>query len=279
MSSSKSTCWLAEGLIFSLIVAYARAGNHPGKLRIIRWLLSLPCRKILQHAATGARLDVSGPDYIYLTLILDGTFEPLSVQHAIDRMRTSRGTFLDVGAHMGLYTSTVGLGAGCPVIAIEPSPATHARLVGNVRHNPGLQARVIQAGAASRTCQLALAQRSSDLAAWNTVTERRGAAQPGDIPGRRLDDMLNEWHAGPIGLLKIDVEGFEIDALSGLDWDGPHRPAGVLMECNPQQTDKIQFMLTRGYAVKTVDNRDPAACNNEFPEGNLLFTDQRRALS
>lgn len=269
-----SLSWLPEGACFGLIVRYARSRPHPGKMRMLNWLLKLPLQKRLRHAGTGARLDVTGTDYVCVALITEGNFEPVSLALGIALMKAAPGTFLDVGAHMGLYTTVIGVGTGSKVVSIEPSPKTFARLSRNARLNPALNAELVNAGAASRSCFLQLSDEPDDLSAWTTIAEQSTESKPGAVPGRRIEDILVAHEIGRIGLLKIDVEGYEIEALSGLDWNGSHRPVHVLMECNPQQPEKIQFMIERGYTARTVDDRPITGEFSSYPEGNLLFTDQ-----
>lgn len=70
-----------------------------------------------------------------------------------------------------------------------------------------------------------------------------------EVPVRTLDDILYEVHA-PIGFdfLSIDVEGHELEVLSGFDlarW----RPRLVLLEDHVGNLKKHRFLLSAGYRL------------------------------
>jgi hypothetical protein len=52
-----------------------------------------------------------------------------------------------------------------------------------------------------------------------------------DVPAESLAQVLDEHNAIEIDPLSLDVEGFEVAALRGLDFDR-HRPAYILIEAN-----------------------------------------------
>mgnify|MGYP001070472729 CR=1 FL=1 len=58
-----------------------------------------------------------------------------------------------------------------------------------------------------------------------------------DVPARRLSDILDEVGAPGIDLLSLDVEGFELPALQGLDLDR-HAPRWVLVEIHEPERNK-----------------------------------------
>jgi FkbM family methyltransferase len=50
-----------------------------------------------------------------------------------------------------------------------------------------------------------------------------------EVPARTLSDILDEQGSPPVDLFSLDVEGFEIEVLKGLDLDR-HRPTHILVE-------------------------------------------------
>ena len=81
-------------------------------------------------------------------------------------------------------------------------------------------------------------------------------------------------------LVKIDVEGFEVQALSGLDFEGLFRPRHILMEFEPRfsactwrSTDEMQaFFASRGYEALTVHGRS-LRDGDALPESNVWLRD------
>jgi FkbM family methyltransferase len=67
---------------------------------------------------------------------------------------------------------------------------------------------------------------------------------------RRLDTILRGLVAEGqcIDVLSIDVEGWELEALSGLDFDR-YRPRALIVENNYDSPDYTEFMNERGYTL------------------------------
>jgi len=70
-----------------------------------------------------------------------------------------------------------------------------------------------------------------------------------EVPVRTLDDVLTQANAPvPLDFLSLDVEGHEIDVLSGFDisrW----QPRLILMEDHVANLDKYRFLRASGYRL------------------------------
>ena len=93
----------------------------------------------------------------------------------------------DIGGYMGYYALMFALNSGGRVVTFEPDPGRAELLRENIAHNPLLQPRI----------------------SVNTMSIGR---KNGD--GTVTLDSLSE-SAGPPGLIKMDIDGGELDALAG----------------------------------------------------------------
>lgn len=236
------------------------------------------------RTASGARFCVNPSEYIGREIILRGAFEPESIRLAISLMKGA-GThaFLDVGANQGIFTCAVGSGAGCAVVAVEAAPEVFNRLQRNVHGNPDLSARLVHSCAA-RSAGLVefFVPQATHLSAWAGPTPKSTVAR-GGLRGfwsgaQPLETILAGLNVAAVKLMKIDVEGYELEVFAGLDWSGKFRPAHVIIECDPHEREKIEFLEERGYTARTIDGESIAGLN-EFPEGNLWFSDAQSKLS
>ena len=128
---------------------------------------------------------------------------------------------IDVGANIGHFTVAMGSSVGCTgrVISVEPNPRTYRQLQENVRLN---RLRNV-------TCERAALCRDDSVIARLYVPRRvSGEGALGAKPrhthleefdvicrsGERLLSELGLLHH-PLALMKIDVEGYEVDVLEG----------------------------------------------------------------
>lgn len=115
----------------------------------------------------------------------------------------------DVGANIGNHSIYFGKLLGLNTISLEPTPRSHAVLSQNISLNQ-LEGRVqaLRIGAGAQPGRAHVQMR--DAANWgmNQLNE----APDGAIEIIRLDDVARP---GPVVLMKVDVEGMELDVLRG----------------------------------------------------------------
>lgn len=274
--------WEPEDWPLRLVCGYARkVPQHAGKGRILRWLIGMLCpRGGWLRSENGARFHVDPSEYIGWEIVTCGEFEPQSVRLSIELMKDAGGhVFLDVGANQGLFTCAVGCGANCDVVAVEAAPDVFARLQQNTLGNSVLRSSLVHACAAPAAGLVKFfVPRNRRLSAWggpkpkeNVAGEGLHSFWSGSVP---LENILRALGVPAVKLMKIDVEGYELEAFSGLDWSGLFRPSHIIMECAPHEREKIAFLENHGYSARTIDGAKPGY-GRDFPEGNLWFVDCR----
>lgn len=158
-------------------------------------------------------------DYLSRRVFLHDSFEREELRFAIDRARAG-GTILDIGANVGLYTAACAHAAGDRgrLIALEPGPMTFRKLTQTCALLELTNVTLLQvaAGRASGTALLVNGRSKRD------VHQHLADARPHDaedglrVESRRLDDVCGP-DAGAVTLMKIDVEGHELEVLEGAE--------------------------------------------------------------
>ena len=168
---------------------------------------------------------------------------------------------LDVGANIGTHSIAYGLlvGESGEVISCEPHPYMFELLSRNTRENSPSQVKLLNTavGASSGTLWMDLPAQEATL---NFVSLQASEALPVQEPQKMwvqkarvqvARDCLDNLDQGPVRLLKIDVEGSEIQVLQGASQLlTNHRPI-VMAESNTTAYSwpVIQSLQSHDYVI------------------------------
>jgi len=162
---------------------------------------------------------------------------------------------VDIGAHVGIYTVKAAseVGENGVVIAIDPCPVNYQLLKYNIKLNK--LSNVLPLNVAimnyNGKTKLYLFENAGRLSSTKISGE-----QYITVPCKRLDGLLNELGIKNVDLIKIDVEGAELDVLEG-SWKIPVKRfviAAYHDHVVPQEAKKVsQFLSSRAYKTLTID--------------------------
>lgn len=149
-------------------------------------------------------------DYIAKKIIDSKVFYELDVLEEIAGLGVDGGDFVDVGANIGNHSLFFSIILGRQVVAFEPAEEAFSQLVQNVQLNRSEE---------SVSCHRVAVGAKSARGNMNIVSGNLGASTfSPDAEGRvqleTLDSVLYEKNRR-IALIKIDVEGLEVDVLQG----------------------------------------------------------------
>jgi FkbM family methyltransferase len=128
--------------------------------------------------------------------------------------------FMDIGTNIGLFSleAAVAVGEKGKVFSFEPNPAAYARLLENVRINELVNVEALQCGMSSTRGTAKLIVPSDGYDAWSSF----GRPTEGEcfnsveVPVVTLDEFVQQNKlAGVVRMIKIDVEGWEVEVLTG----------------------------------------------------------------
>lgn len=195
----------------------------------LNWLRQHPEESIV-FEVEGSRIRLDPQDRtISEAIFLYGTWEPFEIELVSSVVRPEQ-SFLDIGAHIGYYSLAAARameGRG-RVYAFEPSPVNFALLQENVRMN-GLEGVIHPVHAAlfrePSEIELYLAEHNSGDNRIYPSTPGEDTYVNGHVSGERRvvkvpalvgDDFLAEQGVEKVDVIKLDVQGAEMDVLSGL---------------------------------------------------------------
>jgi len=164
-----------------------------------------------------------------------------------------------------------------PTIWIEPLQEFGARLNNLAQKHPG---RVVLAAAGEKSGRLAI-HVHGDLFGSSLLQESDGEAADGrsrEVPIIRLDDEVDLAKAGDAVLLKLDVQGAELQALDG----APRllkQCEVVIMEVNffnlqkgsPVLLDVLTYMKDRGFVAYDIFDGHNRPLDDALAQRDVLF--------
>ena len=235
--------WLGRGVRLARLLAGRRSPEVECRRGGIRWSLNL--REGVQLA-------------LYL-----GLYERTTARRLAQFAQTG-AIVVDVGANVGAHTLPLARAVGSTgkVVAVEPTVAAFERLCRNRDLNPELADRIVPVHAAVGAPGGSL--QPSYHSAW--PLEDGGSRHPVHLGAEQssanarfstLDDLLESMGVGRVGLIKIDVDGGELQALEGARGVICRDHPTVLFELCPylltdagrSATDLVTYFTSQGYEL------------------------------
>ncbi|MBE0612755.1 MAG: FkbM family methyltransferase [Burkholderiales bacterium] len=233
----------------------------PGLAETQRWLV----RNILSDEAfihtinsgpaAGLRFEVSLP---LDKAIWMGTYES-EFTEAICKSVGRGDVCYDIGGYRGYMSGAMALAGASSVIVFEPLPANQEALKRLCRLNPGLsiELKPIAIGNLDNTFRLRVMPDAS-MGKLISSTFQVGATATGEIevPVRRLDSLVQRQEIPPPQVVKIDVEGAELDVLCGANGIlSDHRPH-IFLEAHSAALDQAcsQLLISHGYEIRSLES-------------------------
>lgn len=210
--------------------------------------------------AKGLRFD-AGADTVRFE---KGDYEQ-PVQQALASLTRPGDVCYDIGGNLGFFSILLGrlVGSTGIVYAFEPVPGNAAAIERNARHNSLANVRVMRVALtrADGEAELLLAQHVG-----GAVLEDAGT--PPDPAGRltvataAVDSLLARGELAPPRMVKIDVEGAEMNVLMGMECTLRDHSPMVVLELDDETESKCQskvaecrlFLEDRGYRVERLPN-------------------------
>lgn len=191
----------------------------------------------------GRRFSFRARDVMYAAIFIFGEYEP--AESAMVRRLLRDGDFaVDVGANTGWFSVLMATRVGNrgSVVAIEPTPSIHRQLLANLAANPSLNVRVlpVAVGAGAGVAEIHVFEELphghaslSDLGREDDVTF--------EVNVERLDELLRSGARIPT-LIKVDVEGSELDVIRGAEGLLEARtPPMWMLEVNHQTSARFGY--------------------------------------
>jgi FkbM family methyltransferase len=190
---------------------------------------------------------------------LSGNHEPM-VSEALRRSLPDGGVFMDVGSNTG-FTSMLAarvVGSRGAVVAIDPQAECAAAVRAHAALNGFSHVHVIEAAAAQTSGEAEIIVVKDSL--WTrlaTVGEHHLEDRRDIVRTVSLDELVSSGEAPAPDVVKIDVEGAELDVIAGMtELLRSARPV-VICEMHGKNAAFAAAMREHGYDVSNLDGVEP----------------------
>jgi FkbM family methyltransferase len=241
-----------------------------GRYRFTHWLrryspaeFLMPMRRELGGHAFICNLR----DSISREVCFTGYYEPQETAIVRSILRPGMN-FVDVGANWGYFTllSASLVGEKGRVLSLEPDPRLFPMLCENIARSGLDHVTALQLAAADKARKRILAgyqENNDNFGISRIVSASNGHDYEFQVETDSLDHVLAQHHLESVDLMKMDIEGAEAFAISGLgDSLRNTRVKRLLLELHPVQLAEhgsdiaklIQTLHAAGYRAWTIDH-------------------------
>ncbi len=205
-------------------------------------------------------------------------YEP-EVADWMSRILREGSTFVDAGSNNGYFSIMASkiVGPAGRVYAFEPNPVAYGRLLRNRDLNAAVNCfpRMEALGDHAGEVRVMVDSLDDGLSQVKEVPSHLRIDEPAGVPMSRLDQIRIE--AAP-SLIKVDVEGYEVHALRGMEGLlHNNRSVVLIVEWNPSfgTKDLFDYLQTRYRLYRCLDpgsnhNSTEVTGSRHLPHCNLL---------
>jgi FkbM family methyltransferase len=181
--------------------------------------------------------------------IMDSGIPEINLIEYCKKFLDSDSCLVDIGAHMGTYS--IMLARHCKkVYAYEAQRITYYQLCGNIALNKRYNVHAYNYGICDEGDFLRALFVTSEDGGGSTFIPQNKSIQTEYVEMKMLDSFSFE----KIGLIKIDIEGYELKALKGaIKTLDKHNYPPILFESNNDDKERkelIEFLNNLGYSVE-----------------------------
>jgi len=251
---------------FSLVPRLRGFMRNPGSAGLKRWLhrsifdpyTNFSTTTICARSTFGAEFEGTLGGVVVRRVFHFGVFEPNLTAWLKEQLHPG-DTFLDVGANIGYFTLLASslVGPAGRVLAVEASPSTFASLQRHIERNAATNVRGINAAAYDRVATLPMYYLPEEENTGGASLVRQIGPVEALVEAMPLADMISESERSRLRVVKIDIEGAELQALRGLEpiFEALPRDVQIVVELMPANyVDVFTFMQQSGFVALVLSN-------------------------
>lgn len=247
-------------LLSDMISGYLRATTHRGQIRLVNYLEAAIGRRRWNVTTNhGFRIALDLRDMVQMAIMLTGTWDR-EVAAVLEERWTPQDVFFDIGANIGFFSLLSLQNHISHVTAFEPMPELADLIAANVRTNrfPEERLTIARVALASTSGTASYVPGPRDNSGQGRIAI--GSTSGIKVPVITLDNYLAANPSRVPTIMKLDVEGLELDVLQGarslLETRPPHTiifEADVTQELDIKDKRLTELLRQAGYSITSVN--------------------------
>ena len=191
-------------------------------------------------------------------------------------------TVLDIGANIGVHSLCLAqiVGSHGHVYAVEPTRYAVDKLHNNLKLNPNIASQITISQCMLMACSVTELPDTvvsswpvADSPSVDTLLSGRAHSTAGARIAT-LDHMVAEWGLGSVDLIKLDVDGYELDVLEGAQETLSKYSPIIIVELCPyvfrahgrRFSELVEFIDSKGYDIFDLRNNSQLSLDASFLE-------------
>ena len=254
-----------------LLRGYFLSADHPMKLRLWHWMrLGLGYARLAVPYGTGTTITLDERDHVQREIFIKGHYEP-EVWECINQFAVSKEEiFWDIGAHIGTFSIKAQVDERFKEAhAFEPDPITMSILALNSMLNRGC-CHLHQIALSARSEKKILMHGPEGNTGVSNLTLKVYSDKSFEVECISADDLIYKNKMNPPTILKIDVEGWELNVLKGASrLLSENSPKAIIFEaeCNDAgeliEEEIVNLLRRFNYKIKRLLRHDGSLYSRE----------------
>jgi len=224
----------------------------------------------VQHRVTGSQTNIkignvsatlSTDTYAEFERFYDLKGERLIIEDVVHQI-SEGDVFYDIGANVGLYSCMIGSAKeNCNICPFEPHPTNVEALKRNLQLN-NVDCQIFQLALSDEEGEFELSSEGSEAGLGEHSLDTSGSESTVPVTVRQLDKLRKEQNIPIPTVVKIDVEGAELDVIQGgKETFSDAKCLTIYCEVHPERIKKFggnyeelkDCLTDLGFALEVID--------------------------
>ncbi|MEM2483159.1 MAG: FkbM family methyltransferase [Candidatus Nezhaarchaeales archaeon] len=166
------------------------------------------------------------------------------------------GVFIDVGAHIGVHSFRIAsLFPKASIISIEPNPIAFEALILGIKANNLYNVNAPNLTLSDIDGEITLHVKLNTAA--SSIIESQGSFKSIKVKAMRLDTLVETLKLDRIDVIKVDVEGAELEVLKGAINTLKNYKPKIIAEVRKRNMELfLNIISTLGYTCKVIEEKE-----------------------